>query len=303
MSERFFDLLSGLQRDFSAYVSRFMIRIRFRTPHVAFEDIAFLSTQQISSYHANRGLILAILNFGLVYTFRFFRERQTPYIVLCLFIHFGSKIYMWLSNASVYFSARIRPDDSSEVSRSARTVLDFDNIEAYQHDMDLDTTGFRCLLLKRSTDETSPIQCVLYSFTITAPALQYEALSYAWGPSPPEGEQQYILCHGKKLAVTENCISALYHLRKKYYDRLLWIDAICIDQTSIEDKNQQLQVMGVIYEKAAKVIVWLGPSTPESRLAFRYLAFNLQLSWLPQSFRSWIIERLVNKIRSKLLAE
>lgn len=301
MSERFFELVSGLQRDYGAYVSKFMIRRKFRTPPAAFEDISFLSTQHISSYHANRGLILAIVNLGLVYAFQFFREWQTPYIILCVFIHFGSKIYVWISNASVYFSAKLVPDDSAETSRSARKLLDFDNIEMYQHDMSLDATGFRCLLLKRSTDETSPIECVLHSFTITTQALHYEALSYSWGPPSSEGEQQYILCHGKKLAVSENCISALYHLRQKYCDRLLWIDAICIDQTSIEDKNQQLQVMGLIYEKAAKVIVWLGPSTAESRLAFRYLAFNLQLSWFPKYFSSWIIERLFNKIRSKLL--
>ncbi|PVH74537.1 heterokaryon incompatibility, partial [Cadophora sp. DSE1049] len=99
------------------------------------------------------------------------------------------------------------------------------------------------------------IECSLFAISVTTPP-RYEALSYTWGPPSPPSEQQYILCDGKKLPVTENCISALYHLRKKYSNRLLWIDAICIDQTNVEEASQQVQIMGQIYQNAAEVIVW-----------------------------------------------
>jgi hypothetical protein len=38
----------------------------------------------------------------------------------------------------------------------------------------------------------------------------------------------------------------------------MWTDAICIDQTSVVDKNQQVPLMGDIYRKAHEVVIWLG---------------------------------------------
>jgi hypothetical protein len=40
--------------------------------------------------------------------------------------------------------------------------------------------------------------------------------------------------------------------------RVLWVDAICIDQFSVPDKNQQIPIMLEIYSRAAEVILWLG---------------------------------------------
>ncbi|KAH8634294.1 hypothetical protein IG631_09694 [Alternaria alternata] len=42
----------------------------------------------------------------------------------------------------------------------------------------------------------------------------------------------------------------------------LWIDAICIDQSRVEERNHQVAMMGKIYSLARKVLVWLGQSTP-----------------------------------------
>lgn len=38
----------------------------------------------------------------------------------------------------------------------------------------------------------------------------------------------------------------------------LWIDALCIHQNNTDEKNHQVRQMGMIYENAAKVLVWLG---------------------------------------------
>jgi Heterokaryon incompatibility protein (HET) len=37
------------------------------------------------------------------------------------------------------------------------------------------------------------------------------------------------------------------------------------------EKNQQLPLMGHIYSRATKVLIWLGPPTPEINAAFRYV--------------------------------
>jgi hypothetical protein len=82
----------------------------------------------------------------------------------------------------------------------------------------------------------------------------YEALSYAWDSETPDRQA---ICEGKELAITQNCTEALRRLRGSK-PRLLWIDSICIDQSSWEERNHQVQRMGEIYSKAKSVIIWLG---------------------------------------------
>ncbi|KAL8917848.1 MAG: hypothetical protein Q9172_005670 [Xanthocarpia lactea] len=47
----------------------------------------------------------------------------------------------------------------------------------------------------------------------------------------------------------------------------MWIDAICIDQANIPEKNQQVQQMRHIYQSASRVVVWLGPEAEDSNIA------------------------------------
>jgi hypothetical protein len=49
----------------------------------------------------------------------------------------------------------------------------------------------------------------------------------------------------------------------------LWIDAICINQNNVAEKNIQVQPMVQIYRQASSVLVWLGESTETSNLAFK----------------------------------
>ncbi|KAH8587148.1 heterokaryon incompatibility protein-domain-containing protein [Bisporella sp. PMI_857] len=96
---------------------------------------------------------------------------------------------------------------------------------------------------------------------------KYEALSYSWDSQELTGR---ISCHGKQLSVTPNCEAALRRLRLQWDSRLLWIDAICIDQSSVVERNQQVAHMGEIYTMAKRVVVWIGEGSPETLLAFQY---------------------------------
>lgn len=96
--------------------------------------------------------------------------------------------------------------------------------------------------------------------------LRYEALSYVWGASAGD---QPVFCDGKVLLVTANCESALRHLRLKKRPRVLWIDALCINQGSNSEKSRQVPLMGDIYESATRVLVWLGPGSPEITSVFK----------------------------------
>lgn len=77
--------------------------------------------------------------------------------------------------------------------------------------------------------DTGPIECELFeTFLDRVEGLPYEALSYVWGNTE---STEKIWVDGCPFTVTENLFEALSDLRQPTEDRLLWIDAICIDQT------------------------------------------------------------------------
>jgi hypothetical protein len=97
----------------------------------------------------------------------------------------------------------------------------------------------------------------------------YEALSYTWDG---QSRDQYINCEGRNLAVTANCKAALRRLCPSHKSRLLWIDAICINQSSIEERNEQVEMMLVIYATARRTLIWLGESDMSSNYTFKFLS-------------------------------
>ncbi len=96
----------------------------------------------------------------------------------------------------------------------------------------------------------------------------YEALSYAWGNA---SETTLISLDGCRTQVTNNLHSALRHLRRKGEDRIMWIDAICIDQKNDQEKSHQVVMMKRIYETAEQVVVWLGDTVEYVGVAFEKL--------------------------------
>lgn len=122
----------------------------------------------------------------------------------------------------------------------------------------------RLIILRPALSDTQPIICSLKEVSLDDydhdnDPLPYEALSYTWGAK--HGTIP-ITCDGQTLLVTPNCESALQHLRQKLKKRVLWIDAICIDQQSVQEKNEQVPLMGEIYVSATRAVIWLGPGLP-----------------------------------------
>ena len=74
------------------------------------------------------------------------------------------------------------------------------------------------------------------------------------------------------LDLRSNLISALRHLRHAETPRVLWIDAICIDQMNTVERNHEVKRMGTIYKMAQRVIVWLGPASDLSTRGLELLA-------------------------------
>lgn len=116
----------------------------------------------------------------------------------------------------------------------------------------------RVLLLYPDINFTAPLRCSLLQLSldhVSSDESSYEALSYVWGSA---NRNHDILCDGHTLSVTRNCFLALKHLRLVSQTRALWVDAICIDQSSISERTQQVRLMGDIYKLSLTVLIWLG---------------------------------------------
>jgi hypothetical protein len=99
----------------------------------------------------------------------------------------------------------------------------------------------------------------------------YEALSYVWGEDA-DSPSRHVSCSGEKVPITRNCYDALRILHRHLGIRTIWVDAICINQDSIEEKEHQIPLMRDIYGNARRVFIWLGNGTKESDEAFAWIA-------------------------------
>lgn len=90
----------------------------------------------------------------------------------------------------------------------------------------------RILSLVASETFTDPIHVSLSIVNLRSQPT-YEALSYCWGDA---SDKRLIFCHGKPFPVTQNLEDALRHLRQSEGDRVLWIDAICINQNDLIER-------------------------------------------------------------------
>ncbi|PMD41648.1 hypothetical protein L207DRAFT_511468 [Hyaloscypha variabilis F] len=103
----------------------------------------------------------------------------------------------------------------------------------------------------------------------------YDALSYMWGLDnncPGNSKTTLIAIDGARtMEVQENLGNALKTLRLKDKARVLWVDAICMNQADPIEKKHQVAQMGLIYSQATTVRVWLGNMDEPSAKAFRFL--------------------------------
>jgi len=143
----------------------------------------------------------------------------------------------------------------------------------------LDGDNIRLLRLLPNEDEAAPVQCELCSYSLQKlgpRAHLYEALSYVWGDTR---ETLPIWVDNNQFPVTVNLHAALLRLRDHSFERIIWIDAICINQKNPQEQGYQVQLMAKIYSNAYRVIVWLGEEVVEIKGALEdiRLAANKEL--------------------------
>jgi hypothetical protein len=136
------------------------------------------------------------------------------------------------------------------------------------------TSGFKYEPLNQEASEirlltllpgeaVAPIQCMLRVVPLQH-APRYEALSYNWGDL---SNMETITVDHQEFKVTRNLETGLRRLRHSDRPRVLWVDAICINQNDITEKSIQVPLMGKLYTEASSVVVWLGGATERMETA------------------------------------
>ncbi len=142
----------------------------------------------------------------------------------------------------------------------------------------------------------APLEGQIFSRKLSEVRNCYEAISYCWGdislkpthditirnlnPRMSETDRRFshntiaaAVIHLKKhrFPIYKNLSDALLCLRGRLKPVIVWVDAICIDQSEAgqEEKRQQLRMMDQIYLSAANVCVWLGTGFDGSSNGFR----------------------------------
>jgi hypothetical protein len=133
--------------------------------------------------------------------------------------------------------------------------------------MDTLLLGHIRLLYIEAGREESPIKGRLVTAELES-APPYEGLSYTWGVVEYTST---ITCNGSYTPVTQNLYDALRYLRQPDRERIMWIDAICINQKNDQERTEQVDLMKDIYKKAMHVVIWLGKDTAEDTDAFTLL--------------------------------
>ncbi|KAH7408591.1 heterokaryon incompatibility protein-domain-containing protein [Phaeosphaeria sp. MPI-PUGE-AT-0046c] len=85
---------------------------------------------------------------------------------------------------------------------------------------------------------------------------QYDAVSYTWASEDGDDMKAgRVHLPDGVIPITENCEVALRQLRSRTSTRQLWVDAICIDQSNLRERNHQVGQMDQIYRLASTVHV------------------------------------------------
>ena len=127
----------------------------------------------------------------------------------------------------------------------------------YLAPLDQDQEFFRLLdIIKR--DRCGLITCRLFPVKLSqTTVVSYTAISYTWEQDTPNNGC-LIAINEQMIRVQRNVHDMLESLHASGEKAPIFIDALCIDQSSIQDKNTQVAQMGKVYYNASKVVVWFG---------------------------------------------
>jgi hypothetical protein len=146
-----------------------------------------------------------------------------------------------------------------------------------QAPLDLSGATFRLVELQ-PCGPTDLIKCRVTAHALPPDCPSFVALSYMWDHISPKDK---IELNGIPFLVGHSLWTFLDEMRSQGRFRTYWIDAVCIDQSNVQERNHQVQLMKVIYSEAESVSIWLGPAE-EGSLCIEAMKYLKDLDRHPQ---------------------
>jgi len=123
-------------------------------------------------------------------------------------------------------------------------------------ELDCTKNEIRLLVVRAGSSNGTKIKCdIRYISLKETPVASYETVSYAWGDPT---KRDTIILNGSEVDVPASSAAVLRRMRDSKDDRLLWIDAVCINQKNVSERGQQVALMAEIYGKTTTNLIWLG---------------------------------------------
>jgi hypothetical protein len=151
-----------------------------------------------------------------------------------------------------------------------------------------------------------PVECTVNHENLRQILPQYDAISYTWADdSGNRSVDEVIRLNGQPFAVTNSCLLALRRVRQTDYTRIIWVDAVCINQDDNSERSHQVQLMAQIYARATCVLVYIGETSNASdtllqnieRIGFEVPDRTLhrplaELLCRPYFWRVWVLQEI-----------
>ncbi|OAG04810.1 HET-domain-containing protein, partial [Paraphaeosphaeria sporulosa] len=135
-------------------------------------------------------------------------------------------------------------------------------LSAYKYQGLVDEDEIRLLVVEPGNQDED-LRCSLVHARLSDRP-DFEAISYTWGTDAPSKQ---ILLDGHIFPVRNNIYHALKRYRHATRQRILWADAISINQDDIPERSSQVKLMKKVYMYASHVLIWLGPNLEHDDLA------------------------------------
>ncbi|KAK3615054.1 hypothetical protein LTR56_026692 [Elasticomyces elasticus] len=124
------------------------------------------------------------------------------------------------------------------------------------------------------------VLCMLETIRVASMPV-YDALSYTWGST--SAPRTITLAGNPDFQVTRNLYAALRRSRRSDKVRVMWIDALCINQLDYTERNAQIAMIRRVFGNARRVMVWLGDGgdgMSEQDLTLTPALANRRMPWL-----------------------
>lgn len=184
---------------------------------------------------------------------------------------------------------QMEPDSSSDSDEDDRAKM-------YIHSPLTHPGWIRLLKLLPSKKKDAIVACTLTEHNFKKKPVDFEALSWSWGSDP--WDSKIVIRRDDEdfyFDVPQSLLNCLMALRHKKDSKMIWVDAICINQEVLFEKNHQIPMMPEIYGRAQCVDIWIGDSDHESKVAIDFMQNEIlrlqhfdELFDDPQSATKWL---------------